>query len=261
MCCLPDYLQEFKEFAQQHTDIVLSVRRLSENKAVREKMGSCLHLTFQATKASVTCDHCLPEECFYFTGAPRLAYNRIPDNLAVHQVMRDSVTVLSRRKQQDIALLETAQINLRGAGKVWFSVAEMNKADVSQQIGKPCFIYGMYGAGTRVAHYVQDGLEYTQVPTYVAKGTLSSVEDEFLVADFTEGTIVMVNSQSFPHLSNLEPLGGYRDISGCSGSGLWIKKPDYQLLGVLRGSRTPIQADKHLVVFAPVWQVTELMKS
>jgi len=64
----------------------------------------------------------------------------------------------------------------------------------------------------------------------------------------------------FPQLKPIGPTGGPRDLSGMSGSGLWIKTDDgIRLTGILLGP-TPGETNQHLIRFTPIWKVIEELK-
>lgn len=259
MEALSQELTAFVTHAKRYTDTVIAVRK-QEAEVALEKIGSCLHLLFQDFRTTATCSHCLPSGCYFFTAAPRVSRNKVPDNVQVDKVTCASVTVLEKSDTDDLALLNTAQIDLSRANKAWFPVNRSNIADLKRFLNCNCFIYGTFGEGVRYDVYPLEHLGFVETPIYAGQGVISAISPDDIIADFTERNEVLINSDKFPQLVDLHKSQGYRNIAGCSGSGLWVNNgTEYNLLGILRKPVEPIEQDRHPIRFIPIWKLVDLL--
>jgi hypothetical protein len=65
----------------------------------------------------------------------------------------------------------------------------------------------------------------------------------------------------FPELADVQINGKSRDLSGTSGSGLWIVRKDrIHLAGILRGPASGMVGDPD-IRFTPVWLLREFLKA
>jgi hypothetical protein len=122
--------------------------------------------------------------------------------------------------------------------------------------GLASFIYGVLGKQTSGFVY-PDGLAYMEVITYSGLGPIVEVTENLVVTDHAEKQSLREGEPVISRIKNIVPTGGYRDISGCSGSGLWIMTTEPILVGILCRPRAA-DSDKHLIEFTPVWHLLKL---
>jgi hypothetical protein len=257
-------LDSFRHEVRPHTDIIITLADPDEKSEGLKKTslqcyGSCLHVIYEGACYILTCSHVAKKDSIWFCGPKRLQKKMIPDG--EHHLTKNLIEI-TRNESLDVTVLK-GEIDLDAIGKKPYNLAlsiPLNLRNVQKGIGTACYIYGIWGEFTHSAHY-NDAVSYFEVPVYEAIGPISSCCDGEITADFAEKEIIEVNCKDFPQLEGIIATGGQRDLSGCSGSGLWVKGLDgiIILAGILLG-RKPGTSDQHIIRFVPVWKVLELLR-
>lgn len=250
----------FQEFAQPHTDVFFSLRRSDERTAVFEKVGSAIHITYKGLSLAVTCHHVAPIGCIYFTNPKRLKRPTIPDG---EKAFRQNVEELARSEALDLAVFDTSNIDVGAHGKQRYDLQKsggVTPETVGKNIGTLSCIYGVWGKHVSGKSW-EDAVLYIQFPVYTGLGPITGIERGFVIGDFAENEILErpKPNTEFEVLKTIMPTGGARDLSGCSGSGLWVLCGGEPVLaGILLGPE-PSQHDQHLIRFTPVWSLMTLI--
>jgi len=158
-------------------------------------------------------------------------------------------------KTNDLALLRY------GEGHSPKVAYDLSRSDViteeflAAEIGTASFILGVWGEETRAFPY-PDGLLYLEDPLYSCVGPLVEVGPRAIVADMAEKEILL-RTQKLPRLANVVATGGRRDLSGISGSGLWmLRQARPVLVGIVLGPNEG-EPDQHLIRATPAWVLRE----
>lgn len=114
-------------------------------------------------------------------------------------------------------------------------------------------LYGYLGPETGVANI--GAWRMFDPPPYHARGQVTIVEDDRIVARFEEHTIATRNVEAFPQLAKLKVEGASRNLKGTSGSGLWVPTPGGVVLaGLLKGPASGKIGDPD-IAFTPIWVI------
>lgn len=224
-------------------------------------LASCLYVEWKGRAYAISCHHALAEGREYIAGARRLQGATI-DEGGSNEVA--PLSLLASDSALDLALFDLNGLGLPSIPKRAYPLAEngFTSTTTAGIIRCVAFIHAVPGFAMRGFQY-PDELVFSQFPIYSAYGPIVDVSDEVIVADFAEVELIELESDAFPHLADFTPNGGTRDLSGMSGSGLWVISEDrFQLIGVLLGtdSRNDPQ-NQHLIRFTPIWKVVAWLES
>ena len=252
---------KFTEIVPGYTDVFVPLSEPVGGKSEARAFGSCVHLTYKGHDLTVTCDHVAKEDCIYFTNPKGLLTPSVPEG---EHPTTPGVHLLDRSKPLDLALFSSDALAMEQHGKTRYDLAK--SAVVTRELladpkhkGLASFIYGVWGKQTSGFVY-PDGLAYMQVITYSGLGPIHEVTEDLIVTDHAEKEDLREGEPTLKQIEDIEITGGYRDIKGCSGSGLWIMADGPVLAGILcRPREAP--ADQHLIEFTPVWQVLAFIDS
>jgi hypothetical protein len=240
-----------------HTDIVL-IREMTTGQCGQ---ASCIFVSYHGMKYAVSCRHILKPNSECFTGARRVQTDQIPDG-AYNDV---PPLKLARQSQpDDLAIFTHDGLRASEIPKVHYAADHLtvNYGAMIKNV-RPCsFILGAPGAFTRGTQWKEDGLVYLEADLYTAYGPIVSVTENRIVANFAETELIYLNENS-KRMQGFVPTEGARDLSGMSGSGLWVYATNrFHLAGILigrvKGSDT---TSAHLIEFSPIWKVRELLIS
>lgn len=225
-------------------------------------MASCLYIEWERRFYAVSCHHVLSEGREYIAGAKRLRGATI-DEEDSHAVA--PLQLIHWDADLDLALFDLNGLSLPSIPKQAYPVAEsrFNLEKTKENLSCVAFIHAVPGFAAKGTQYPQDGLVFMECPIYSAYGPLVDATDAVVVADFAEVEMSELNVADFPHLRDFTPSGGTRDLSGISGSGLWvICEERFQLLGVFLGSDPRNDpTTQHLIRFTPIWKVLSWLES
>lgn len=251
-------LQAVSQRVQPHTDVVVVTSDVPGGRLRVDAVGSGLHLDTELGRLLVTCDHVVNKGAIRHFGPGRLAEPRFPDDFEPMRV--PPADLVATNAEADLALLRGG--HPLAEGKCAYPLEQssgITAAHLSTQIGTASFILGFWGDKVR-AHAYPDGVFYLEAPLYSGVGPLVEVHAETIVADMAEKDIFFLNTQSFEHLNGTAATGGRRDLSGISGSGLWmLDAGSAVLVGIVLGAN-PGSADEHLLRVAPVWVLRNWVK-
>jgi len=250
-CEIAEYLPLRDSQLTSHTDSVL----LRDKTTGKCGLGSCVYIEWKGLPYAVSCHHVLNANREYFTGAKRLTKPMIEEGDS-HAV--PPLHLIDSNKTVDLALFDLNGLSLPTIPKQSYSLGEnqISLKKTEQNLGTAAFIHGVPGFSARVFQY-PDGSVYADIPVYSAWGPIVEVSGEAIVVDFAEREVSELNDKDFPHLKDLKPTGGTRDLGGMSGSGLWVIGGDrFHLAGILLGPAEENQPEtQHLIRFTPVWRL------
>jgi len=234
---LADAKALFKRFSDQvpsHTDILLALSQPQDGKSGCRGVGSGVHVTYCGRHLTITCSHVAKHDCLYFSNPKGLRSPQIPDG---EHPLVSNISLLVRSERDDIAVLDSAHLPITAHGKSRYDLAK--SLEVTKELlsspelnGLAGYTYGVWGSQTSGFIY-PDGLAYMQVITYSGIGPITAVSDDTLIVDLSEKDDLREGEPALDRIRDIQPTGGYRDISGCSGCGLWIMKDQPRLAGIL----------------------------
>ena len=224
--------------------------------------ASCVHVSVDGREFSVSCQHVLRPNLLYYTGPTQLKIDQITDE-DMRKPAVPPLQLVAECAMLDLALfkhpgLDLAKISKRsfvlGPDTLTFERASWNKGSLG-------FIWGTPGFAARMAEYT-DGAVYVNTPVYKAYGPIVTVEVDRITADFAETKLIELKNAAGSPIEGIQATRGARDLSGMSGSGLWVRwDSNFHLAGILRarekGSDT---IASHIIEFTPVWRLTEWVR-
>ncbi len=244
--------------AAQHTDIIIALTQPENGRSQCKGFGSTVHLSYGSREFSVTCSHVAKEDCLYFTNPKHLPKPMIPEG--EHGSVRN-IEVLVRCVSRDLAILESSCLPMTAHSKSRYPLEKsrvVTKDLLLKHSGLASLVYGVWGNMTVGFNY-PDGLSYAEVVTYTALGPIVSVTDDEIICDITEKNDLRQGTPTLERIKCVTPTGGSRDISGCSGCGVWIMGDEPVLAATLLGPKEAT-GDKHLVRCTPVWHTIRLIE-
>lgn len=157
----------------------------------------------------------------------------------------------------DLLVLDARHLkHLIALGKMDYDLAKSAKVTSISLRTNPlpsAIIYGYIGPETGAANI--GGWRMFDPPPYHAKGQITLVEDDRIVARFEEHVVIARNIEAYPQLAKLKAEGASRNLQGTSGSGLWIPTPDGVVLaGLLRRPASGQIGDPD-IAFTPIWVI------
>ena len=132
-------------------------------------------------------------------------------------------SILKQDTEHDLAVLDTQTIDFAIAQKEPFALATsalITQTFLEQQLGVLSFIWGAWGSKVEVVLTGQS--VYVEVPIYSNGGSIKTVTPTTITAEFKEEEAQVLNDALFPQLRNTSISAVSRDLSGMSGSGLWL---------------------------------------
>jgi hypothetical protein len=224
-------------------------------------LASCIYIEWSGGLYALSCHHVLAEERDYIAGAKQLKSQRIAE-AGTHEVR--PFRLIASDPALDLAVFSIEGLDISSLPKSAYQLSN-NRIDLksaSKNLGTVSFIGGVPGLMARGTQY-NDGLVFMSLPSYSGYGPITEVTENQVVADFAEKELIELNDKDFPELKDLQPTGGARDLSGMSGSGLWVIDDDhFVLLGILLGPvRDNDPKDEHRIRFTPIWKVISWLKT
>jgi hypothetical protein len=224
-------------------------------------VASCIYVDWKGISYAVSCHHILAKDLEYITGAKRLTSKIIPENDS-HAVA--PIELFDSDKDLDLALFTLNGINLPSIPKLAYALDDnhFNSEHVAKHVGAVSFIHAVPGF-TLKGHQYEDGLVLLKCPIYAAYGPIIEVSEDLIVGDFAEQEMIEINLKDCPELKDFKANGGTRNLSGMSGSGLWvICEERFVLLGILLGATADNKPEsEHRIRFTPIWKVIAWLKS
>jgi hypothetical protein len=162
-------------------------------------------------------------------------------------------------RDPDIDLLVLDARHLRHVielGKEGYDLTKSAKAASESLRTNPlpsAIIYGYLGPETNAANVGR--WRMFDPPPYQARGQVTLVEEDQIIARFEEHVIIARNVEAYPQLAKLKAEGASRNLKGTSGSGLWVPTPSGVVLaGLLRGPASGQVGDPD-ILFTPIWVI------
>lgn len=223
-------------------------------------LASCIYVEWNGTPYAISCHHVLEEKREYIAGAKRVTGKTI-DEEDSHAVA--PLSLIGSDKSLDLALFDLNGLTLSSIPKQAHPLAQsrIDFERAKRNLQTVAFIHAVPGFGSRGIQY-EDGLVFMQSPIYSAYGPIVEVSEDLIVADFAERELGELNVKDFPHLRDFTPTGGARDLSGMSGSGLWVFcTGGFALAGVLLGpEKNNDPKSQHLIRFTPIWKLVQWLE-
>lgn len=224
-------------------------------------LASCLYIEWKGKVYALSCHHVLAESRKYISGAKRLQKNVIDESDT--QGVRP-FKLIAENDTLDLALFSLEGLDISTIPKSAYELSD-NAIDsqlAAENLQTVSFIHAVAGFGAKGTQY-EDGLVYMSLPIYSAYGPIVEVSENLIVADFAEKELIELNEKDFPKLKDFQPTQGTRDLSGMSGSGLWVIGGDrFVLLGILLGPTEDNDPEtEHKIRFTPIWKVGSWLES
>lgn len=225
-------------------------------------MASCIYVDWEGTTYALSCRHFLREGSEYYTGAKLVGSGPMKEG-DFNEIA--PLELLHSDADFDLSLFGLNGLALASIPKQAYPLKAkpLTLEEAQQSLRCVSFIHAVPGFAAKGTQYPQDGLVFMQRPIYSAYGPILEVTESLIVGDFAEKKLLERNEKDFPHLKDVEPTGGTRDLSGMSGSGLWVVCEDgFRLLGILLGAAKDNQPDiEHRIRFTPIWKVIDWLDS
>lgn len=174
---------------------------------------------------------------------------------------RDLLEV-SRSEPFDLAIFQHDDDVSQNSPNHWYELSKSSIfSEQSDLVDLLSYIHGVWGESSSMYQHPLSGLLDYFLQSYTGFGPIIEVSGKEIIADFAEKEFVEEPSEEVKkRIPDFELSGGVRDISGCSGSGLWVHtKEGVRLLGILLG-RKEGRSDEHLIRFTPVWKLIEFVE-
>ena len=224
--------------------------------------ASCVHVSVDGREFSISCQHVLRPNLLYYTGPTQLKVDQITDE-DMRKPAAPPLRLVAECAMLDLALFKHPDLDLAKISKrscvlepdtLTFERASRNKGSLG-------FIWGTPGFAARMAEYT-DGTVYVNTPVYKAYGPIVTVEVDRITADFAETKLIEVKNVAGSPIESIQATGGARDLSGMSGSGLWVHwDSKFHLAGILRAREKGADTTaSHIIEFTPVWRLTEWVR-
>ena len=249
--------ERFLPFIAQHTGVLLYRKRTATGPA-DFGLGACVHIEYQGRRFSVTCEHVTQNaaELYNLVITPSTE----PRPLVVSDL--SPAVLVGSIPQIDLAILNAQNENFASALKQPYPLAHSDYVTLECLEHEPGALSVIASAFASHARIVPHGkVIYFEGPVYAAGGPIISVSSDSIIADFSEKQQLYRNVELFPQLEDLQISGGSRDLSGMSGSGLWIRNDREHgviLAGIWKGPASGRVGDPQLR-FIPVWLLRGLL--
>jgi len=224
------------------------------------KLGTCTYITIRNKTIGVTCAHVIHDTSHVWAGLPVL---KRPLMVEEDIKFSEATKVEAIENSIDIALLDCTSIDFNSIQKEPYCFDNSESISFESTLKNlntfSCFI-GLWGKKTMLAPF-NDGVVYAEFPLYFACGPIKSVQENLIICDFAEQEQIVNNSDKFSQLKDVKLTGGGRDLSGTSGSGLWIHNGEnFILIGILLGPE-PSKKYEQLIRFTPIWKLRDFLNS
>lgn len=243
--------------APKHTGTILSVPVHAQG-PLDCGCASCVYIEYRGRRFSITCDHVTREASALYDLAIAPSDKPTPFGPVTSQ---SQAILLRRDTEHDLTVLDAQMANFVVAQKKPFPLETsdfISKEWLEQQHGLASFICGTWGVETLLIPMGQN--RYVEKTFYSAGGPIKTVTSSTIIAVFEEKELLSRNDQVLPHLRGIRISGGSRDLSGMSGSGLWLlDENSIHLAGILTGPASGEIADPELR-FTPVWVLCDLLQ-
>lgn len=213
--------------------------------------GSCVLIQYGERSLGVTCAHVVdrPGKCYLVL--PTLDRPFLP---GASPGKREPIVVIAKDAKADLAIFGIAADDLTG-GKTVYAFGDSDWATCESfrsAAGAFSFMCGAWGNKTdRIK--ISDAQYVLSTPLYLACGPIVDATEDAIVSDFSECRIDVLNTKDFPQLADVKVTGGSRDLSGTSGSALWVcQEGKFCLAGTLLRPASGVAGDPK-IEFAPVW--------
>ena len=239
----------------KHTGIIVFTPKTSPGVS-HYGCASCVFVEHRDRRFAVTCEHVTRAADSVRILAIRPSLEPTPLG-PVTQLL--PARILHENAEHDFAILDAQAIDFVAACKEPFLIAKselVTQSFLDREIGVLCFIWGALGSSVEATPREQG--VYVEVPIYSNGGSIKTVTQVMITGEFREEQIHLVDHSLFPQLSNTQISGDSRDLSGMSGSGLWVagEGHTYSLAGILKGPASGRIGDPE-IRFTPVWTLRD----
>jgi hypothetical protein len=247
--------ERFLPFIAKHTGVLLYRRKTAKGPA-DFGLGACVHIEYQGHRFSVTCEHVTEnaDELYNLVITP----SQEPRPLVISEL--SPATVIKSVPQIDLAILDSQNEDFAAALKQPYPLANsdyVTQECLEHEPGALSVIAAAFASHARIVPHGK--VIYFEGPVYAAGGPIISVSSVSIIADFREKQRLYHNVELFPQLEDMQISGASRDLSGMSGSGLWIRNDHGVVLaGILKGTASGRVGDPELR-FMPVWLLPALL--
>ena len=223
-------------------------------------LATCTYVEIRSKVVAVTCAHVVKSASQVWTGLPISEQSRITEK----DIKKSTASkIISSDDSIDLTLIEGTKIEFDSINKKAYNFEKSDNISLESTLKNlntfSCFC-GLWGKKAAVAPY-EDGVVYAEFPLYFAFGPIRSVQESLIICDFAEQEQIINNTDKFSQLKDMKLTGGGRDLSGTSGSGLWIHNGEnFLLIGILLGPE-PSKKDEQLIRFTPVWKLRDFLNS
>ncbi len=253
-----------REEAQRVLDTILpGIRRCTDVLLHRQSdrdewsLASCVHVQNPIGRVALTAEHVTRPNHLYYCAPKRLPQPKIPRE---EKYTTPPIPLVAKDKTTDLALFDTSKVDLATAERAPYDLTRSENVDIEsvrRNIGSLSLTCGTWGKQSVL--YGQ-GPMLGELPLYVGIGPIRGVRDEQIVCDHAEKDVLELNTSAYPDLAKVTPTGGARDLSGISGSGLWVKcAAGPTLIGIVLG-RLDGRKDEHLIRATPIWVVRDWLE-
>jgi hypothetical protein len=218
-------------------------------------IASAVLVRWQGVRLAFTAEHVLREKTKALVlDMPAIDHRARPTKMPEEALVAKPIF---RDPAIDLLVLDARHVrHLTGLGKEDYDLTKSAKVAAESLRTSPmpsAIIYGYLGPETGVANI--GGWRMFDPPPYHARGQLTLVENDRIVARFEEHAIVTRNVEAYPQLAKLKAEGASRNLKGTSGSGLWVPTPGGVVLaGLLRGPASGQIGDPD-IAFTPIWVI------
>lgn len=218
-------------------------------------IASAVLVRWQGVRLAFTAEHVLREN----TKAMVLDMPAIDHRVRPAKMPEEALEArpIYRDPAIDLLVLDARHVrHLTELGKEDYDLTKSAKVAAESLRTNPlpsAIIYGYLGPETGVANVGE--WRMFDPPPYQARGQVTLVENDRIVARFEEHAIVARNVEAFPQVAKLKAEGASRNLKGTSGSGLWVPTPGGVVLaGLLRGPANGQVGDPD-ILFTPIWVI------
>jgi hypothetical protein len=220
--------------------------------------ASCVFVEHRNRRLAITCGHVTRDA----SSVRILAIQPSPQPTPLGPVTQLlPARILRENAEHDLAILDAQTIDFVVAQKKPFLIStadQITQTFLERELGVLCFIWGVLGSSTEVVPSGRGA--YVEVPIYSNGGSIKTITQMAIIGEFREEQVQLVNDALFPQLADTTISGGSRDLSGMSGSGLWIAGEvlTYSLAGILKGPASGNIGDPE-VRFIPAWTLRAIL--
>lgn len=247
-----------KPHLRKHTGTIAHRPKEARDPADDFGCASCVYIEYCGQRFAITCEHVTRGAGTVYDLAIAPSDKPTPFGPVTN---RFPVTVLKEDKENDLAVLDVQLVDFSVAQRLPFVLETsdfITKACLDDQPGLLSFIWGALGSKVTLTPMREH--VYFEVPIYSAFGYMKTVSPNEITAEFREEELLVHNIEAFPQLKDMRISGGSRDLSGMSGSGLWVAdKHGIILAGILTGPVSGEKGDPE-IRFTPVWVLRAILE-